>query len=72
VLEGIKGVGSQTCPDGRRAAPMKRLVSTALVLAILALTACAQGMEGGPAAPPGPPYDSGDKGGDGGGAATGM
>ena len=50
---------------------MRKLPSSALILAVLLLAACAQGMAGSPAAPHGPPYDSGDKDG-GGGGGSGM
>jgi hypothetical protein len=51
---------------------MRKLASTALMLAVLLLAACAQGMAGIPAAPHGPPYDSGDKDGGGDGGGSGM
>lgn len=50
---------------------MRKLASSALILAVLLLAACAQGIAGSLAAPHGPPYDSGDKDG-GGGGGSGM
>jgi len=49
VVDGIRRLGSQARTDGRRAASMKRLMSTALILAVLALMACARGPAGDPA-----------------------